>query len=223
MTALGLCQGSNGSQLQLLPILRERDFGSFEGKSWRTAVSARTTNPSNPPSDHKKPESTASMAARVNAFLSDFLFPVLHADKKAEEVVAIVSHGIILSVLWDTLAKLCKDSHLVFSRSVQMRTRRPGWSNTGYMELDIVKASRDIPRHVSYDSASLEDLEKNAHRTSCAQLMTDSLTVSLKITVHTVNERQHLRNLKRTGSGAGSATHDSQQKRINQFFKKPNN
>nr|KMM70861.1 hypothetical protein CPAG_07172 [Coccidioides posadasii RMSCC 3488] len=222
LTAEGLCKEPNASSLQpiLLPVLMEKDFGSLEGESWRTSTVARSTLPPTLGLDHKEPESVASMAARANQFRDDFLLPLLYADLETTEVVAIVSHGIVLSVLWETLTTLCQHDHLVYSATVQAQARRPGWSNTGYMELDILKAAGGIARHISCNSPP-ENSEARSHSAQGARV-TDSLsTITLKITVHTVNCRQHLQNLRRTGSGIGSAAYDPKQKRINNFFVAP--
>ncbi|EEP81411.1 predicted protein [Uncinocarpus reesii 1704] len=219
LTAEGLCAEASRSELRPVfsPLLIEKDFGSLEGKSWRSAAALSTV----PSVECREPESAASMIARVNHFLNDFIFPNLHSDKEADEVIAIVSHGIVLSVLWQTLTKLCRDSHLVVGGTVCAETRRPGWSNTGYMEFDMTKAPTLVADSVYLETTSLRRLETDAHLTSDAHAADHPSGIALKITVHAINSRGHLHTLKRTGSGIGSAKHDPKQKRISSYFSNP--
>ncbi|KAL0258946.1 hypothetical protein SLS55_006451 [Diplodia seriata] len=153
---------------QASPVLRitrasaiqEQDFGSFEGKSWLEGPSSNKPRPAG----FVDIESKESMARRVDAFLNEHMAAVWRSAAAGERCdVAIVSHGIILSLL-------------VPGRPVSLEYIG-GFSNTGYLELDM--------------STSV-----------------------------TINGKEHLKGLKRTGGGLGSSKHDQNQKSIDTFFKR---
>ncbi|KAI1948375.1 hypothetical protein LOZ57_002726 [Ophidiomyces ophidiicola] len=213
MTAEGLCKESDDLQPVLLPILIEKNFGSMEGQSWR---SNSTSLPSEPSPHHQEPETASSVTARVKQFIDSFLFPLLQANHETE-VVAVVSHGLTLLAMWDTLAALCSGDDLIFGPAPLAQPRHPGWSNTGYMELEVAQYSEKAHEDVFPGVTSQEP----AASTGGLPILSDSALVSLKITVYRANERQHLHGLRRTRNGVGSAKHDPQQKRIDHFFPKP--
>ncbi|KAI1936910.1 hypothetical protein LOZ66_004419 [Ophidiomyces ophidiicola] len=212
MTAEGLCKESVDLQPVFLPILIEKNFGSMEGKSWR---SNSTSLPSEP-GTHQEPETASSVAARVKQFIDSFLFPLLQANHETE-VVAVVSHGLTLLAMWDTLTALCGSDDLIFGPAPLAQPRHPGWSNTGYMELEVVQSPEKAHEHVFPGVTSQEPTAS----TGGLPILSDSALGFLKITVHRANERQHLHGLRRTRNGVGSAKHDPQQKRIDHFFPKP--
>jgi broad specificity phosphatase PhoE len=127
--------------------IMEQDFGFYEGKP----VSVRSTKGGNvlAKDEHRTfhkddpgfvdVESKESMALRVDAFLDVHLLPILGE----EHVVAVVSHGIILSVLWRRfLQRLPVKGVTIHSEVVAMHghldlERLGGWSNTGFLELEM--------------------------------------------------------------------------------------
>jgi hypothetical protein len=116
--------------------------------------------------------------------------PLLVSDDKGEEVVAVVSHGITLSVLWDTLINLCRPVNGVqFFAGIPV-DQKIGWANTGYLQLDI--------RPVTDAAASDQ--------------------TSWHINVLTVNGLMHLKNTQRTRGGIGSSKYDKSQSRLDAFF-----
>ncbi|EFQ99500.1 phosphoglycerate mutase [Nannizzia gypsea CBS 118893] len=172
----------------VVPCLREKDYGSLEGKSWvSTNVNAIEKQAGFVPA-----ESYDELSLRAREFVNDFLLPVL-CDSRGHDTVAVVSHGVFLSVIWRTLKQmrvpqLPSSSHAIVDHSSVM------WSNTGYLELDL-----------SMTSATDEDQAV--------------LPPSLTIRVMAINSCQHLANLKRT-RGISSSKHDPKQRRMESFFRR---
>ncbi|KAI9832454.1 MAG: hypothetical protein M1826_001778 [Phylliscum demangeonii] len=201
-----------------LSLLREQDFGSYEGKH----VSARL-RPSKPHSEdpdicqHKTDgkfrdvESKEAMRARMNEFLDRHLLPLLEPEVPTN-TVAVVSHGIILSVLWRCLRKRFPPGGLAAVPGVIPPVNgKPleylgSWSNSGYLELEIlpVEKLRQPP-----DASSIVD------STAAPPLLHNWF-----IYIKQINALGHLASLKRTGGGVGSAKHDFEQQKIDRFFSK---
>lgn len=88
------------------------------------------------------------MAKRADTFLDGHLLPLLHNMTIGKGlVIAIVSHGILLSSLWRCLLRrqlpntVSIDHELLTpQRSVSLE-HLGGWSNTGYLELELRKIS----------------------------------------------------------------------------------
>ena len=211
-----------------LPVLREQDFGFYEGKPFytRTNNSSKSgkdihhAQPSDDP-DFKDVESKESMALRMNEFLDEHMLPMIQGETTQPLAVAVVSHGIILSTLWKCLLKcFAKQSVtlapgiLIGNRGMLYLEHLGGWSNTGYLELDIhlqVSASESIAQQLKETQVFQP------------QLALAGTTVSLPgsaMTIQTINGKEHLKGLKRTGGGVGSSKFDGHQKTIESFFKK---
>lgn len=198
----GKCSG----EVVRLALLREQDFGSFELVPWssKRADDAFTTRvPSATDPDFKPKETAEQMKDRADQFLDDFIVPMLALDD--EDQVAIVSHGLFLSALWRALLGRIETTRISLGPDVAAPTPgRPleyigAWSNTGYLELTVQQEpvlQFEAPNQVA-----------SAHLNSSVRILA-------------VNRRDHLHNLQRT-RGVGSATHDSRQKQIDSFFKRP--
>ena len=227
-------------QLVQLQVLREQDFGYFEGKSYiaRPPHSDKTGREVYNEEHKDQPgfqdmESKESMAKRMDAFLDDHLLPLL--DKGAsQETVVIVSHGIILQSLWRCLLKrFPPDSVSIGSTANIGGGPRPleylaGWSNTGYLELDIFRRAVPAadPNSISPEIARQKVTVAAVEATSATKAKSLSenpgatLLMGWRMIIRTVNGKDHLRNLKRTGGGLGSTKYDKGQKDIGSFFKK---
>lgn len=181
------------------PLLREQHFGSREG----VRIHAPTTATSTSTVELEPAETEISMRTRANMFLEEYLFPVLlsHDDETEDSPIAIVAHGIILRVLWNCFVHAFPPRSVLYSPEVAAlsTTRRgvlvPVWSNTGYMELTV---RRSVP-----GASGME-----------------SLLSGWTITVLSVDNKAHLRDLRRTRGGIGSLQHDSKQRSIESFFKR---
>ncbi|KEF57457.1 uncharacterized protein A1O9_05374 [Exophiala aquamarina CBS 119918] len=104
-----------------LQLLREQDFGSLELVPWasRRAQNAFTPESSSLVDPEFRPQETAeAMMHRAECFLADYILPLLavaSAEKSSsvQDCVAVVSHGLFLSVLWRSLLTVNNKDHLV--------------------------------------------------------------------------------------------------------------
>ncbi|KAK7699296.1 hypothetical protein SLS64_011754 [Diaporthe eres] len=219
-----------------LPELREKNFGSDEGRRF----GSRGAEQSPRPLGWIEAESKESMKARVERFIDNHLIPTVlrgfHSD--VNHSLAIVAHGIILNVLLRCmLARFGPEELTRLTRP----TDTPGkmewlasWSNTGYLEADLrLKISAPpaaaeprpaptppnsrpmlgsvVPRQASRDNAVAGADARQA----------EAPTLEILMTVTTVNSTEHLRGLKKTRGGIGSAAFDQKQKTMDSFFTRP--
>lgn len=209
------CSEGVRSERIVLDILREQDFGSLEGRPWtsKSTATGASSNPLDPGHPDFKPKETQeAMATRMTTFLDETLLPLVATDAEIGSTVAVVSHGIILSVLWRILLQQFGARSVSLGPEVGVSTGSrpleylPGWSNTGYLELDIncahVRPDLDMPRSPNTD-------------------MPVSALSGYKMLIKAINRKDHLNNLKRTRGGLGSTAFDAKQKNLEGFFKKP--
>ena len=213
-----------------LRVLREQDFGFYEGKPFYARPrdsdksgkdSHRSQYQGDP--DFKDVESKESMHSRMNKFLKDHLIPLLHAEKEENPaVVAIVSHGIILSHLWRCFLKVLPKNSVTLSPGLSVGTGGVtpleylgGWSNTGYLALDIQRKSAASNNAVEASNPSQRVFEPQNTDKSLTPTLND-----YKVTIKVINGKEHLQGVKRTKGGVGSSRYDEGQKSIESFFKK---
>ena len=224
--------GSAPVTVRQLPILREQDFGSYEGKpfytrqrdSKKSGKDAHRSRHQDDP-DFQDTESKESMTTRTNAFVAEHLRPLLRRSlSEQNQIVVIVSHGIILSHLWRSILAMFSKHTVslapglsVGSGGIVPLEHLGSWSNTGYLELDItypiVNPHADLNSNDVAAVASLKSSEKADQGDSI------TLPTTFKLLVRNVNGKEHLRGLKRA-RGVGSSQHDEGQKKIETFFKK---
>lgn len=216
-------------QVNALAGLREQDFGFYEGKpfyarSRHSSQSGKENHRSHHQHDpdFKDVESKESMALRASSFLQHHLVPAICGEPMGRNHdIVVVSHGIILSQLWRCFLKLIAKDSITLSPGLSVGSGGitpleylGGWSNTGYLELEILKkdlvATSDLATSVtapptpdSFNVDSNASPPLNQH----------------KVIIRTVNGREHLKGLKRT-RGVGSSKFDEGQKSIDSFFKK---
>lgn len=199
ITAEGICraQVSPSGETPLQPILtrnlREKDYGSMEGRFWKTSP------PSPMPRDWVIPESRASMRKRVENFFDEHLLPLLMRDPHGRQNIAVVAHGVILQELWTYFIEIFNPADTNVAPRIcdtDMTTlhRKPVWSNTGYMTLVITPNVR----------------ERN---------MLPTIIPDFAFLVLSIDDKRHLANLHRTRGGVGTAAHDTKQRKIDQFFR----
>jgi broad specificity phosphatase PhoE len=236
-------------QLKQVTLLTEQDFGSYEGKSFASRPSGSSKNGKEAHREiHKDDpgfvdvESKKSMALRADTFLDEHLFALLN-QPQANSGIAIVSHGIFLSVLWRRLLLRLPPKSVTF-RSELLATygsldleRLGGWSNTGYLEVEMLQSvapglpteeslaadANTIKIDVAFVAAVPLDEEAISNTSSTVQLKTASTAIVLTgwtTSILAVNSKSHLVGLKRTGGGVGSSRHDDKQKSIESFFKR---
>ena len=238
-TAEAICalQSFNGDsdnehvEVMKLAILREQDFGFYEGKPFYARV--RDSNMSGKDThrlQHAKDpgfqdvETKEAMAIRMDSFMDLHLLPLLPGSySEKDPVVIIVSHGIILSTLWRCILKQFPVQNVQLGPGLAIRGGGPttlehlgGWSNTGYLELEIVS-------HTDTSESTNADIAVNP---AVAQKSEPTTAVAVKplhgytMIIKTVNCKDHLAGLKRTGGGVGSSKFDAGQRTIESFFKK---
>lgn len=208
--------------------LREQDFGPWEGKKFATRKEGEATG-----LVVGEVESKDSMRKRAEDFIDKYLLSLMGKD----DTVVLVSHGIFLSHLWRSLLRRFDMKDVVVTSGLVDGGFRleylGGWSNTGYLELDIESKpasqkllSNDevsfalkfdtVHKVLSKDEASLCTVEPSPSVLSIPAPL-KKLTMTLQ--VKAVNSLAHLKGLKRT-RGIGSAKHDTQQSTIESFFKR---
>lgn len=245
LTAEGICaepsqqveQRLGGPALTplLTPYLREQYFGTLEGTSLKSSRTASGQNYGGMDTGFStvSAESQASMEARVNAFLSEYLLPVLLSDTSDDETVAVVAHGVILRVLWLCLTSLFNPQDIRFAPGVAWNLRPgvpfiPIWSNTGFVELYIQRRLPPEPLTSSkLSTPSQQDFTSGVQETAPSAQSTlpetspsDALLSGWTMDVLAVDSKAHLADLRRTRGGIGSAAYDERQQRIDSFFGK---
>lgn len=217
-------------RVKQLPILREQDFGYYEGKPFyarpRESTKSgkdnhRAQHLSDP--DFKDVESKEAMAARMESFLNEHMMPLVPASSRGTSpVIAIVSHGIILSVLWRCILKRFSCHNVRLRPGLAVRGGGPttlehlgGWSNTGYLELDIQAPIEAVGSKLAGGSSI-----KKVSGTGQQPTTTSPSLSGYFMMIKAVNSKDHLNGLKRTGGGVGSSKFDEGQKTIESFFKK---
>jgi len=178
-----------------LPELREKHFGTGEGQKFgaRMGSGSGSDRPR-----HEGAEDQGAMRVRAERFVEDYLAPIFacmeaESEDGAESIV-IVAHGIILGVL---ARVLCTVGNFAALEPVAEDRMHFSWSNTGYVEMHItttsvLSASKQTVPTVNWPGLALK-------------------TVA-------VNCTDHLRGLKKTGGGIGSAEFDEKQKTLSSFF-----
>ena len=216
-----------------LEVLREQDFGYYEGKPFyarpREGTKSgkddhRSQHQDDP--DFQDVESKESMNARMDEFLQEHLLPVLE-DIRAGTTrdIAIVSHGIILSHLWRRFLNMCPKYSVSVMPGLSLGhgpytalEHLGGWSNTGYLELVILpkdcskKEERTVPLEPGSQPPTADpDADPEGHLPPLS---------GYSVLINVINSKEHLVGLKRV-RGVGSSQHHEGQKKIESYFKKP--
>ena len=229
---LGKEQQNGRSKLRVkqVKMLREQDFGFYEGKPFyaRPSGSNKSGKDSHRAEHSSDPgfqdvESKESMAKRADVFVHEHLLPLICQPDEVK--VAVVSHGIILNYLWRSVLKLFAKRTISIAPGVAVNSAGAstpveylvGWSYTGYLELDIQPVINKAEHAVS-ESELQDDL--GLTRTASPDVL--SPLAELRMIVKAVNSKEHLAGLKRT-RGVSSGKHDEAQKKIDGFFKKSKN
>ncbi|KAB8346178.1 hypothetical protein FH972_023224 [Carpinus fangiana] len=222
-------------------------------------------------------ETKESMSLRADSFLDTHLVPLLtNTSPEAPLVVAVVSHGMLLSSLWRAILKRQQRSSVTLAADVLRDhgnvsiEHLGGWSNTAYLELlfhprspvvdpsealrpksngdcapvtsagqstapnyldTVSNAAVTAPGELRTGKATATGNEPNTRTGACSTSPTDGLLdiegvamsakpPSFQITILAVNSTVHLKGLKRTRGGVGSAQHDEKQRSLHSFFGK---
>jgi len=239
--SIRLAQSKASAKTTKLQLLREQDFGFYEGKSYLerqkgTDKSGKDVHRA----DHSHEdgfqdiESKESMMARAVAFVGSFLTEHFQAE---EETVVVVAHGIILSYLWRAVLKHFERSKIILGSGVVIGEGRGiehlgGWANTGYLDLEIKRNAMTV-QNLGGDSLEKPSPSNDPTRNPLEPDISNTVatppqappapksTISdLSLVVKAVNSQEHLRGLKKTRGGIGSAKHDEKQQTMESFFKK---
>jgi broad specificity phosphatase PhoE len=241
-----------------VPELIEQDLGYYEGKSFqsRSADSKKTGRETHREKHKDDPgfvdvESKESMAKRADSFLDEHLLPLFDTDAtSSEHVVAVVSHGILLSNLWRRLLlrlprrSLTIAPEVTAARGDLVLEHLGGWSNTGYLHLeirkdepetdpDVMAEKKEVPDAANFSpppvspskdaSASSDTLEGKASgvKPDVASITCKSKNLTGYSTkILAVDSKQHVMGLKRQRGRIGRSAHDESQKKLDGFFKK---
>jgi hypothetical protein len=240
-----------------LPVLMEQDFGFYEGKKFHERpADSKMTGHEHHRLAHKNDEgfvdveSKESLARRADSFLDEHLIPIMHkATEQTQQVIAVVSHGIMLSALWKRLLLRLPPRSVTLSAEL-VATPPPslehlgGWSNTGYLELYMtqqpvqdaaVALEPPVPAAATDDQYALLPqitlvspipmaLDPSTGSVPASvvtsQPQSASIASSWSMVIETINGKDHLQTLKRTRGGVGSSRHDPSQRNIDSFFKR---
>ena len=147
-----------GQRVEIVKVqdLIEQNFGFYEGKTYYSKTDPRRSGRD---ADHEKRkndpgfvdlETKESMAKRADAFLDLHLLPLFEGAGNNEQlVIAVISHGMLLSHLWRRLLfRLPRKSltiapEVTAARGSVVLEHLGGWGNTGYLELHLERNSND--------------------------------------------------------------------------------
>ncbi|KAI0393244.1 histidine phosphatase superfamily [Xylariaceae sp. FL0594] len=190
MTAQAIADAccSTSPVVRRLDELREKDFGSLEGKKFGCREDVVVV-------DDNDAETREAMRLRIDRFLDVYFHPIVEhcaaAHETEHDVVVIVAHGIILNVL----VKALMFRYPPKSSSSLPDAETAGWRNTGVMQMRF-----DVPP------------------TSCAASSGLPSGKTIRTTIEHANNLDHLQGLKKTRGGIGSAKFDSRQRTVDSFF-----
>ncbi|KAI4124236.1 MAG: hypothetical protein LQ338_004915 [Usnochroma carphineum] len=220
--------------VQQLPALREQDFGFYEGKPYYarqrdSGKSGKEQHRSQHQGDtgFQDVESKGSMITRTDAFVTEFIRPLILQDSPEQiNVAAVVAHGIILSYVWRSI--LCMFAKQTVASAPGLAVGGGGstsleylggWSNTGYLELDIMICRANAEAEAKIENAGLPPVTQPGEASQAAETASNILPPTIRMMIRTVNGKEHLKGLKRA-RGVGSSQFDEGQKKIESFFKK---
>lgn len=206
-----------------LGVLREQDFGSLELVPWASAraqhaLDPRVPNPADP--SFRPQESAESMASRAELFITDFILPLIvssleNEQDSAQECVAVVSHGLFLSKLWQSFLSNFNAGEVTVGPDIEVLSYGrplaylPSWTNTAFLEMTIRPSTVATAAEISTGERTATDPNLASPLGGCS------------MTIHVVNGKDHLLDLKRSRGGIGSSPHDVRQKSLDGFFKHP--
>lgn len=200
-------KGRNEAELEIkkVPELIEQDFGFYEGKPFyaRSAWIPRKSGKDAHRERHwDEPgfvdvESKESMTKRADTFLDQHLLPLVDAERQEDLLVAVVSHGMLLSSLWKRLLLRLPKRSLSIAPEVTAAKEEiilehlGGWSNTGYLELLLQTSSRPASSKtkqvevslVATDSPKVEGSASTSTATKSAALEQSNATLPSEASV----------------------------------------
>ncbi|KAF7905392.1 uncharacterized protein EAF01_005913 [Botrytis porri] len=257
--AIRVAQDNDPSfEVTKLELLREQDFGHYEKKPFheRSKDPNKTGKEVHSEAHRMDPgfkdvESKESMKKRMETFVNEHLMHLLNIDQinMNDHTIVIVAHGIILNHLWRVILKRFNPKNVSIGPDVPRPERGleylGGWSNTGYLDLDIKPVQEVSPFKVGsvpsvsdeqfnaqtsvellknkIDHSEISSLNNQSNVEDILKLLNhavDKVEVTMSLMIKSVNNVDHLKGLKKTRGGLGSLKHDSTQRTMDSFFKK---
>lgn len=243
----------NSESLEIITAqeLVERNYGVYEGRPYASRSEWMKTGSDGHEGAKGGVESAISLVRRGDAFLDQYLLPLFDEDSNEEFVVAIVAHGMLLSHLWRRLLlRLPKESlsiapEITAARGNIVPERLGGWSNTGYLELSILKDEQPdsqpdsasegshqlleagevatlptpVPPPLQSEGAEISVVPPQREGPTIVSMTTPGTLTGWSTTIVAIDSRKHLLGLKRQPGGIGSLAHDQGQKKLDTFFK----
>jgi broad specificity phosphatase PhoE len=156
--AIRTAQGFRETVIQL-PILREQDFGFYEGKRFyeRPKDSRKSGKDAHLAAHRDEPgfvdvESKDSMTRRATDFVNQHLVELMET-LEGDLAVVVVAHGIILNHLWRAVLRRFRSSKISVAPGVAGNDRGleylGGWSNTGLLDLEVKAGAAVTPTEVT--------------------------------------------------------------------------
>ncbi|KAE8448831.1 hypothetical protein EG329_008833 [Mollisiaceae sp. DMI_Dod_QoI] len=183
--AIREAQDPSPTETTKLEILREQDFGFYEGKQFfeRPKEGNKTGKDTHLEAHRNDPgfqdvESKESMKLRMETFVDNHLVQLMHAVQEEHSVV-VVAHGIILSHLWRVLLKRFPAGNVGVLPGVQAAERGfsleylGGWSNTGYLELEVKPKHREDTPNGERSSTSVKAVDTHVDQSNSSVLAQD--------------------------------------------------
>jgi hypothetical protein len=211
-------------------LLREQDFGSYEGRSFvERARGSRKSGKDVQLEAHKNDpgfkdvESKEAMKARADRFVEEYMVGLFNRASDARSVV-IVSHGIILAHLWRCILSRFQARNVSMAPGLEFANQGmtleyiSKWSNTGYLELELRPRVAGIQTGIPPAAGAV--VEPAPVPLPTASKIGTPRLLDMLLVVKAVNSLEHLKGLKKTRGGIGSSKHDEGQKTMESFFKK---
>lgn len=243
--AIQSAQPSSETPLEITKVqnLIEQNFGFYEKKTFQARTDAKKTGREAHRERHLNDpgfvdvESKEAMAKRADDFLDQHLLPLL-AEPASEQklVVAVVSHGMLLSQLWKRLLLKLPPKSVTIAPEVTavkgqiILQHLGGWSNTGYLELALSKV--EAPKAANDDGSNVNSVVgvSTAEAVEASLPSTDTVVeqppqlasgiAQHKLLIVSIDRKDHLSGLKRQRGGIGRSKHDEGQQKLDGFFKR---
>ncbi|KAM3418671.1 Adenosylcobalamin/alpha-ribazole phosphatase [Cercospora zeina] len=242
--AIQSAQPLSGTEVEITKVqdLIEQNFGFYEKRTFQARTDARKSGREAHRELHVNDpgfvdvESKEAMSKRADNFLHQHLIPLLDGSASGEKlVVAIVSHGMLLSQLWKRLLLKMPPKSVTIAPEVTAAKGQivlqhlGGWSNTGYLELSL--SQNEAPEseeeaHLDLDRAAKFAAESINPNPSSKAVAVEQPTPTAsgfgqhKLLIVSIDRKDHLTGLKRQRGGIGRSKHDEGQRKLDGFFKR---
>ncbi|RKF73381.1 putative phosphatase [Golovinomyces cichoracearum] len=229
-----------------LALIREKNFGRLERTKISKVGTSLLSNLSDlgssrgPTAMSHDPESTMSMRIRAESFIDNYLAPSLHMVHE-DATIAVISHGIFLSHLWRELLKKFTRDKINLSPTLResMDTSLESittWYNTAYLELCITRLrDKEIQKSIQtsvidksmyattflqHPELPLTSFRNDLSQNECRNTRKNETFCYMKITVISVNRRDHLDGVRKSRSGIGNLKYIPSQRTMYSYLVK---